>query len=166
MAKGAGLKILWLRPAWVRTPPPALGWKHRTKEDIINFILWLRKRGYRDSTIRGFVKCLKGLRTDLRDPELVWKIIAYKEVTSGTKEKLVNFYVRFCEFASIELSYIPRYTRIEKLPYIPFEKDIDSLHASCFSVVLEMDRIRVSASRRRLYVRCGVQLFGVIGRII
>jgi integrase len=52
--------------------------------------------------------------------------IARRNVTNGTKEKLTHAYDRFCRFRGVEWDK-PRYTRVEKIPLVPSEKDIDQL---------------------------------------
>lgn len=64
--------------------------------------------------------------SDIKDPESVKREIAKRKVTNGTKEKLCHAYDRFCRFQNIEWDK-PRYQRVEKIPYVPSEKDSDQL---------------------------------------
>jgi len=91
----------------------------------------LKKNGYRESTITGRVKLLRSLarRVDLFDPEGVKGIIALLNVSEGRKEMLSYGYLGFCR--QFNLPFTPlRYQRIEELPFIPLESEIDQLIAA------------------------------------
>jgi len=91
----------------------------------------LKKNGYRESTITGRVKLLRSLarRVDLFDPEGVKGIIALLNVSEGRKEMLSYGYLGFCR--QFNLPFTPlRYQRIEQLPFIPLESEIDQLIAA------------------------------------
>jgi len=90
--------------------------------------LWLESQGYRPKTIKSSISNLKTLakHSYIIDPESVKKEIASRNVSDGTKEKLVIAYNRFCKQHSIKWDK-PRYRRTEKIPYVPTENDIDQL---------------------------------------
>ena len=91
----------------------------------------MKKNGYRESTITGRVKLLRSLarRVDLFDPEGVKGIIALLNVSEGRKEMLSYGYLGFCR--QFNLPFTPlRYQRIEELPFIPLESEIDQLIAA------------------------------------
>ena len=91
----------------------------------------MKKNGYRESTITGRVKLLRSLarRVDLFDPEGVKGIIALLNVSEGRKEMLSYGYLGFCR--QFNLPFTPlRYQRIEQLPFIPLESEIDQLIAA------------------------------------
>ena len=54
----------------------------------------MRKRGYRESAIKGHLKSLKGLRCNLDDPEEVFRVISERNIAEGAKEKLVNIFLK------------------------------------------------------------------------
>jgi len=101
----------------------------KTYEAIINLALTLKKDGYRESTIIGYVRALKQLSkiSNLFDPENVKEAIANKNVSLGRKEILVNAYALFC-LNILQVPFErPIYNRIRKIPYIPTESEIDAL---------------------------------------
>jgi integrase len=76
------------------------------------------------------VKSLRGLsrKADLSNPEAVKVAISRLSVTEARKENLVCVYTLFCKENSIEFSP-PRYHRVDKLPFIPLEGEVDQLVA-------------------------------------
>jgi hypothetical protein len=69
------------------------------KEQIVRILehsFWLKKEGYRESTISSSIASLKSLAksSDLLNPETVKENIANRPISEGTKEKLVQVYVR------------------------------------------------------------------------
>jgi len=89
------------------------------------------KQGYAESTIKGRVRFFKNLmkRADVFDPESVKLAIAQSGWSEGRKEAAVYVYLRFCEMKGLQF-LPPRYKRVDKLPYIPLESEIDLLIAS------------------------------------
>jgi integrase len=73
---------------------------------------------------------LRGLarRADLSDSEAVKAVIARFDVSEGRKENLVCAYAGFCRQYGIAFEP-PRYRRIQKLPFIPLESEVDQLIA-------------------------------------
>jgi integrase len=73
---------------------------------------------------------LRGLArgADLSDPEAVKAVIARFDVSEGRKENLVCAYAGFCRQYGIAFEP-PRYRRIQKLPSIPLESEVDQLIA-------------------------------------
>ena len=86
----------------------------------------MRKQGYRDSTVKAAMSSMKGLLKccDLFDLESVKAEIAFRKVTEGTKDKLVQIYDRFCKQHKLTWDK-PTYHRVENIPYVPLECDID-----------------------------------------
>lgn len=78
--------------------------------------------------MRSSISNLKSLakHSDISNPESVKREIANRDVSDGTKEKLVYAYDRYCKHHKITWDK-PRYRRVEKIPYVPTEKDIDQL---------------------------------------
>ena len=90
----------------------------------------MRKSGYRNSTIQTCVRALKALtrRTNLLDPESVKSYLANAELSENCKTKLLEDASRFYAHLKIPFNR-PRYKRIETLPFIPLEGEIDQLIA-------------------------------------
>ena len=100
-------------------------------ELIANHAWHLKKEGYRESTIRSRVSALKGLArvATLKDPESVKEAIAKLSVSEGRKELLVYAYAIFSKQQGIVFGSYPRYRRVEKLPFVPLEVELDQLIA-------------------------------------
>jgi integrase len=97
---------------------------------IISFGLWMRAQGYKESTVCSSVATLKGLakRVDLFNCESVKQYLAIAHLTEGRKEKITDDLVRFYKHENIPFDK-PHYKRIDILPFIPHEKEIDELIA-------------------------------------
>jgi hypothetical protein len=95
---------------------------------ILEHSFWLKKQGYRESTIGTAIHSLKAIAKccDLMDPEKVKECIAFRQVSEGQKEKLSSTYDRFCKQHGLAWS-IPRYRMVIKLPYVPKQDDIIQL---------------------------------------
>jgi integrase len=100
---------------------------------IVDHSFWLLKNGYRESTIRMRTRLLKFLAKkcgNLMDPESVKEAIAKHQVSETYKFNMVNAYHTF--LLSQGLTWTPpRYQQCEKQPFIPTEREIDDLIASC-----------------------------------
>jgi len=92
--------------------------------------LYLLREGYRESTIWSRVSALQSLakKTDLKDPEAVKTVISQRNCSEGRKEVLVTAYRLFCKQFGIPFTP-PRYQRVETLPFIPLEAEVDQLIA-------------------------------------
>jgi integrase len=90
----------------------------------------MRKSGYRNSTVQTCVRALKALarRTNLLDAESVKSSLANAELSENRKTKLLEDLSRFYAYMKIPFDR-PRYKRIETLPFIPLESEIDQLIA-------------------------------------
>ena len=102
-------------------------------EKVVNYLLWLKKQGYAESTIFSRVKIIKYLAktSNLDDPEAIKELIANKESWClGRKEIIVECYSNFLICVGGTWNP-PRYRAIEKLPFIPTEGEIDYLIAAC-----------------------------------
>jgi len=90
----------------------------------------MRKTGYRNSTTQTCVRALKGLarRANLLDTESVKSYLANAELSENRKTKLLEDVSRFYAHLKIPFNR-PRYKRIETLPFIPLEGEIDQLIA-------------------------------------
>ncbi|MEM2255139.1 MAG: WHIM1 domain-containing protein [Candidatus Bathyarchaeia archaeon] len=108
--------------------------KLEVKSAIVNFAWQLKKQGYSEQTIRDRCKILKTMvnrGANLLDPESVKEVIAKQDSWSeGRKEFAVNAYTSFLSMLGKTWNP-PRYRRVEKLPFIPLESEIDMLIAGC-----------------------------------
>jgi len=108
--------------------------KAEIKGDIIEFLWWMKKRGYSEETIvsKGqILRRLTKLGADLFDPESVSDVIAkQKNWSPGRKAQVVYAYALFAKWTGIEWNP-PRISIPEKLPFIPLEREIDDLIAGC-----------------------------------
>ncbi|MCW4022956.1 MAG: site-specific integrase, partial [Candidatus Bathyarchaeota archaeon] len=98
-------------------------------EDIVNFLWNLKKRGYKETSIKQtYSKVLKNIarNCDLNNPEQVSEFIADKHVSCARKELIVNCYINYCKYKGLQFT-IPRYKRVDKIPHVPLEKDIEAL---------------------------------------
>lgn len=103
------------------------------KGKIIEYLWYLKKQGYKKSTIESKVQRLKRLirfGANLFDPEDVKMIIANDEWKDSYKSALTSAYNSFAEMAGIEWKP-PIYKPVQKLPFIPHEKEIDALISGC-----------------------------------
>jgi integrase len=103
------------------------------KGKIIEYSFWLLKQGYAKSTIEGRAKLMKRftkLGANLYDPESIKVIIAKQTWSEGRKEFAVEAYTNFLMMVDGKWDP-PKYRRIEKLPFIPTEQEIDQLIAGC-----------------------------------
>jgi hypothetical protein len=81
----------------VKIPPPA---PTSNLSEILAFGFWMRKQGYRPSTIRSTIDTLKAVarKTNLLDPEAVKTHLASASVSVGRKEKVCQDLARFYKF--------------------------------------------------------------------
>ena len=103
------------------------------KSILFNFAWWMKKQGYADSTITYRVKLLRVLAkrgADLYNPESVKDVIARQEWSLARKENAVITYTTFLRMIGGKWDP-PIYKRVEKLPFIPFEHELDDLIAGC-----------------------------------
>jgi integrase len=97
---------------------------------ILGYGWRLKKDGYRETTIVSRVKMLRSLarRADLSNPEAVKAVIADLDVSDGRKENLVCVYGGYCKLHNIPFEP-PRYRRIDQLPFVPLNSEVDQLIA-------------------------------------
>jgi integrase len=100
----------------------------RSIGEILRFGLWMEKEGYRTATTRCAVEALRSLsrRVDLFDTDAVKTHLAKAKVSEGRKERVSNDLTRFYRFKGIPFEK-PRYRKIEKLPFIPLESEVEQL---------------------------------------
>ena len=95
---------------------------------IFEHALWMRKEGYRPSTIRGAVKNLKALsrHCNILNPESLKAYLATSTYGENNKDKIIGDMARF--YKSLNIAWHrPLSRRVETLPFIPLEAEIDQL---------------------------------------
>jgi integrase len=90
----------------------------------------MRKEGYRESTIQSTIQALKAVarRANLLDPESTKTYLASAKVSENRKCKLADDLARFYHYMQIRFEK-PRYRRIDKIPFIPSQLEVDQLIA-------------------------------------
>jgi integrase len=104
-----------------------------SKGKIIEYTWWMKKEGYKEGTIISRTKLLKVLvkrGANLYEPETIKEVIADQSWSEGRKENAVNAYSTFLKMVGGTWNP-PIYSRIQKIPFIPKEEEIDALIASC-----------------------------------
>ncbi|MCD6445690.1 tyrosine-type recombinase/integrase [Candidatus Bathyarchaeota archaeon] len=104
------------------------------KGKIVEFLWWMKKKGYSESTILSkgqILKRLVRLNADLFNPETVSEVIArQKNWSPGRKAQVIYAYALFAKWMKINWE-IPKISVPEKLPFIPTEKELNDLIAGC-----------------------------------
>jgi integrase len=92
----------------------------------------MRKQGYRNSTVKYCIQALKSIarRASLLRPESAKSYLASATISESRKAKLTEDLARFYTYKHIPFDK-PNYKRIEKLPFVPLEVEVDQLIASC-----------------------------------
>ncbi|MCJ7722065.1 hypothetical protein MUO98_06640 [Candidatus Bathyarchaeota archaeon] len=115
-----------------RTKTQAAGATTQSEADIngkiVEYMWFMKKQGYSESTIKTYVIILKTLKNrgaNITDPESVKEVIAEQQTWGkGRKWNVVKAYTLYLKMQG--LTWIkPRYKPIEKIPFIPTEKEID-----------------------------------------
>lgn len=120
-------------------------------ETIIEFKWYTFKNGYAQVTITSQAKLLRILQhrgANLFKPDSVKDTIAKQRWSSGRKVNAVNAYTNFLNYHGKTWNP-PRYQRIDKLPFIPTENEVDQLISGCgqkVSVFLKL--LKETAIRR------------------
>jgi integrase len=99
------------------------------KGKLLEFLWTLKKEGIKENTARNYAYYLENLAShgaNLLDPESVKETIACKAWSKKSKALAVSAYTRFLKSIGGHWNP-PRYRAERKLPYIPSEKELDSL---------------------------------------
>jgi integrase len=96
--------------------------------EIIDYGFWMRKEGYSETTIERYVRLLKELakRGDLRDSESIKVALTNTGWADGTKEMACGAYAIYAKQHGFTF-VPPRYRRVEKLPFIPLDSEVEQL---------------------------------------
>ena len=88
----------------------------------------MQREGYRPATIRSAVKTLKSLakRTNLLSADATKDYLTKAEVSENRKVKICEDLARFYKWKGIHFDR-PRYKKIETLPFIPLETEVNQL---------------------------------------
>jgi len=117
---------------------------------IVEFLWWMKKQGYAESTIEGRARVIKVLMqrgANLLDPESVKDIIAQQKWSEARKAVAVKAYTCFLKMTGGE--WKPPICRdIRKLPFIPLEREIDDLIACCNQHIAAFLRIAKETGAR------------------
>ena len=98
---------------------------------VLNFSWFLKKQGYSEATIISRVKLMKVLvkrGANFDDPESVKGVIAQQDWSGGRKQNAVYMYSCYLKMLGRSWS-APNYRRVDKIPFIPTEFEIDQLIA-------------------------------------
>jgi len=92
----------------------------------------MQKQGYRHSTVKYCVQSLKSIarRSSLLRPESAKSYLATAPISESRKAKLTEDLARFYAYKHLPFDK-PNYRRIEKLPFIPLEVEVDQLISGC-----------------------------------
>ena len=100
---------------------------------IIEFVWKLQNEGYKAATIKSYSRILKQLArlgADLLNPESVKEIIAKQnQLDENTKLFAVTAYQSFLTLVLDTKWKMPKYTKQEKIAFVPIIEDIDALIA-------------------------------------
>lgn len=88
----------------------------------------MRREGYRPPTIRAAVKTLKavGRQCNILKPEEFKNYLARASYSENRRDKILGDLTRFYKWLRVDF-YRPLSRRVETLPFIPLESEIDSL---------------------------------------
>jgi integrase len=117
---------------------------------ILEFLWWMKKQGYKETTISGKgsrLRRLVRLGANLLNPESVKEVIAMQDWCDSGKETTAYAYDLFARWMGINWQR-PNYKAPKKLPFIPHEREIDDLIAGCNKhVAVFLQVIKETAAR-------------------
>jgi len=105
--------------------------RKENESGILDFLWWMKRQGYADETIRGYVLALKVLVSrgaDLSSPESVKEVIARQRWSGNRRKNVINAYSLFLKMRGW-LWEKPRCDVEQKIPFIPTEQELDALIA-------------------------------------
>lgn len=106
--------------------------KATIKGKLVEFSWYMQKEGYKNSTIRARLDCIKcliskGAGSHLLEPEKIKGIIAKQtKWGNGYKSNIVITYTTFLNMHG-KTWKPPKYRKQEKIPWIPMERELDQL---------------------------------------
>jgi integrase len=107
--------------------------KEDTSGLVAQFMAYLEREGYtQEIRYPHLIRRLAKLGANLQNPDSVKETIAKQKIKDGTKIQYVYAYDAFTKMLKISWQ-MPKYTQEENLPFVPEEKELDQLIASCRS---------------------------------
>ena len=103
------------------------------KGELVNYAWWMKKNGYAKTTIRlntTILRLLTERGAQLFNSDSIKEVIAKQEWSNSRKHSAIATYTLFLKTHG-QTWEPPRCKVSRKLPYIPTEKEIDSLIAGC-----------------------------------
>jgi len=126
--------------------------KAELKGKIVEYAWNLKRNGYAESTITTYsylIRLLARRGGNLNDPDSVKDVIAMQEQWSrGRKGNAVKAYSLYLKMHGLTWEK-PKYRAIEKLPFIPTEKEIDSLISGCSKQMTAFLQVLKESGARR-----------------
>jgi integrase len=108
------------------------------KGKLVEFAFWMQKQGYKESTINTRIIRLETLAkrgADLLNPESVKQVLALQKTWSdGTKANVIDAYTCFLQKEGLTWNP-PKYVRLETIPFIPSEAELNQLIGACGKVL-------------------------------
>ena len=102
----------------------------QVKGKIVELLIYMKRQGYAESTIRLNRIALKVLQergANLLDPESVKEVIANQKVWSGNRKRnVINAYTLFLKIQGRKWEK-PKVKVSARFPFIPTEKELDAL---------------------------------------
>jgi integrase len=95
---------------------------------IAEHAFWMKREGYRDSTIRAAVRALRsiGRRCNLLDPNAFKDYVAKAEYSENRRDHILDDAKRFYSWSKVEFTK-PMSRRVQKFPFIPTEAEVNAL---------------------------------------
>jgi integrase len=108
---------------------------------ITKYLFYLRDKGFRHSTIEGNVHILKYFAkvVDLHNPDSVRSLIASQKWSEARKRNATYAYRHLVKMEGLSWEE-PKYYGENKLPFIPYEKEVDSLITSLSPTLATLTR--------------------------
>jgi hypothetical protein len=99
------------------------------KGEILQFLWKMKTDNYSEETMEGYGRALETLAkrgADLNNPQSVKETMATQNWSEGTKQNATNAILLYYKYTGITAT-MPTYKRIDKIPFIPTESEIDQL---------------------------------------
>jgi integrase len=106
------------------------------KAKIVNFLLFLKRQGYSDETIKFYNRVLRIVAnaTNLMDGEATKDYLAKLPISETTKYNYASALQTFYKYCGIAWS-LPKYKPQKPIPFIPTEQELDLLIAHTSKMV-------------------------------
>jgi integrase len=130
-----------------------------TKGKLFEFSWWMNKQGYAKGTNQTYITCLRRLikkGANLCDPESVKTAITKQNWSPNRKRIGINSYTLYLKMHGLKWEK-PRCKITRKIPFIPTEKELNTLIAGCgkktstFLKLLKETAMRCGEAKRLLW---------------